>query len=246
MRDNYDTQQYWEMVGHSPGSVTYTCEGLRTLSLYCRGDAGQLEQALEPTPFTLVDDRFVVSVADFSQGSNGSFMDAGIVMSVRYGDEVGGFYRFEYENQSRTIAGGRENWGYPKVFAEIALESDPVRASAVVDLRGEKLISAHCDFDDSAVGDWMDVKLFPHLLVRAVSEPAGDRFQSFDILQRDTSPNFVLKSSRIGTAQLELSPSLEVRGEPLKVLEVLGAVYTVGDYASTREYGTPTVLASLI
>lgn len=243
----YDPRSYFSILGYQPGSEGYTCPGLRTLAVYCVGDAQQLEKALQPTPFTLASDRFMVSVADFGNCSMGPFYDAGVVIPVTYKGHSGGHYLLEWEDQSWSIALGRELWGYPKRFADIHLDDTETSAHARVELRAEPLVDLHVSFDDSVTPQaWSDVSVFPHLLARATGQPGGDSFDRFDIIRRDTSADFELLERHTGTGSVSFGAGASHQDGPLTVVDVLGAEYTVGNYHASKENGIPTVIDSLV
>lgn len=244
---SYDPLKFWKFLRFGPGNTTYACPDLKTLSVYCRGDRAQMERFLEPLPFELADDRFVVSIADFGNNSGRTYFDAAVILPVRYGDHVGGTYYFEYEDKHTTVAGGRELWGYPKHFARMEMEETECGVRGRTSLYDDVMFEIGCDFDASANRDaWADLQIFPHYQVRAVPQVNGPGFQSFDIISRNTSEDFVLTERRAGRGSLSFGPTIGVEGEQMRAVEVLGAEYTVGNYASTPENGVPKVVASLI
>lgn len=93
---------------------------------------------------------------------------------------------------------------------------------------------------------WKDYKVYPHLQARAISDIYGPSFSQFDIIARDTSKDYELLSRRFGNASVQLSPTIGLAGQRLEIVEVLGAEYAVGNFASTRENGQARVIASLI
>ncbi|MEZ7124828.1 acetoacetate decarboxylase family protein [Nonomuraea sp. AD125B] len=244
MRTGYDPLDFWRRLDYPPAAQPYSAPGLSTVTVYCRGDAEELERLLRPTPFLPADDRFAVSFADFSTATNGGFMDCGVIVPVRYGDLVGGFYLAEYENHSWSVAAGRELWGYPKRMAAMRVKRDGDRIACTVAAEGRTLVDLEWEAEDTAP-EPPGLRLYPHLLVRAVPQVDGPGFARFDVLSRDTSPDFVLHEERRGRARLRLGEGLVHAGEHLTVAGVLGAVHTVGDFASTARHGLPTVLARL-
>lgn len=243
----YDPRSYFSILGYQPGSQGYTCPGLRSLSVYCVGDPEQLEQALRPTPFTLAGDRFMVSVADFGNCSMGPFFDAGVVIPVTYKGHEGAHYLLEWEDQSWSIALGRELWGYPKRFADISLDKSETGARARVELRGETLVDLDVSFDDTVdQRAWAGTRVFPHLQARAAGQPNGDAFDRFDIISRDTSKDFESLEAHRGTAKVAFGADASHAAGPLTVVDVLGAEYTVGNYHASLENGIPAVIDSLV
>jgi acetoacetate decarboxylase len=78
--------------------VPYQCKNNKILSVVCRGDRKVIDRWLKPTPFESVSDRYIVSIADFSNCDKASYMDAAIVLPIKFRNKFGGYYFFEYEN----------------------------------------------------------------------------------------------------------------------------------------------------
>ncbi|MFT4028321.1 MAG: acetoacetate decarboxylase family protein [Protaetiibacter sp.] len=244
---NYDPQSFFDFLGYGTGDQTYDCPGLRSLSVYCRGEAAQLERLLEPMPFELADDRFVVSIADFSNNSGMVYYDAAIILAVRYGEHTGGSYYYEWEDTHVSVAAGRELWGYPKHFALISLDEDDRGVTGHVGLEGQTAFDVRLAFDDDVDGSaWSDFTVYPHLQVRAVPQTNGPSFQHFDIISRNTAKDFELTSRRYGRAEVQFGAEIVAGDEPLRIVETFGGDYTIGDFHATRENGTPTIIASLV
>jgi acetoacetate decarboxylase len=247
MKQGYDVDRFFSFLGYYPSNYTPTCPKMRTLSVYVRGVRQQLEELLDPTPFVLNDDRFIVTISDFRNQSHFSFFDAAVLIPVRFGDAEGSTYYFEFEDSHETVASGREKWGYPKKFAKISLEDDERSARGDVTLYDETLFRIAVDFDETSDNAaWRDYKVFPHLQIRAVSEIYGPSFSAFDIISRDTSKDYELINKRFGKASVELGPSIGINGRTLEIVEVLGGEYSIGNFASTRENGRANVIASLV
>ena len=253
MKSGYQPTKFFRFLGYGPGNGTYRCPGMRSLSVFCRGRREQLEALLEPTPFELRDDRFLVSVADFSNvvNSRGSsdhpYYDAALVLPVRYGDVAGGSYYFEWENDNWQVISGRELWGYPKHFAAIEMIDGEFGVQSRVSLGDQVHLTADLIFDGDTTNEaWSDTAFYPHLQVRAVPQINGPGFDSLDIITRNTSLDYELLERRRGRANVTLGESLRVGGERLEIVEVLGGEYSVGNFASTGANGTPTIVASLI
>jgi len=247
MKKDYDVNRFFDFLGYYPSNYTPTCKKLRSLSIHARGNPRQLEELLDPMPFVLNDDRFVISIADFSNHSHFSFFDAAVLIPVRYGETEGSTYYFEYEDDHQTVASGREKWGYPKKFAKISLENDERGARGEVSLHGETIFRIAVDFDEAHDDKaWRDYKTYPHLQARAVSEIYGPSFSHFDIISRDTSKDYKLISKRFGKGSVTLGSSISIDGRMLEVVDVLGGEYSVGNFASTPENGRARVIASLV
>jgi acetoacetate decarboxylase len=224
--------------------VPYRCPGNRSVYAVCRGDEAALRAVLEPTPFDYVEDRFVVAVTDFSNCDKVPYFDAAIVMPVRFGDIVGGHYVFEYEDDDRAIAAGRELWGYPKKYAAISLERDDDLMRGSVLRHGTTImeIEVPLEFGVKAPGK---PDILPHLNVRTVPAPDGPGTTLRQVIARDTTPDFVLKEELWGHAAVTLRA---IPGCPLDLfapVEVLGGGLVTGDFYATEENGWGRVVATL-
>ncbi|WP_405149821.1 acetoacetate decarboxylase family protein [Sphaerisporangium sp. NBC_01403] len=247
MKQNYDVKDFFAYLGYPSGDQPYWAKDLRTLSVYCRGDRANLEALLEPTPFELADDRFVVQIADFANATPGAFYDSGVVIPVRYRDHVGVNYYFEFEDQPWSVAFGREVWGYPKQYGEIELTQDGNAIAGTVRRAGSLIFGISMTSDDGYSNEaWADMTMYPHLQVHALPEANGPGFTTFEIISRDTSKDFALRHKAFGPAEVELGPALSVNGVELKVVEVLGGEYSLGDYACTVENGISTVIDDVL
>lgn len=222
--------------------VPYECPGNRSLNAICQGDPDILSQYLENTPFTLNGDRFLVYVSDFTHCRKAPFMDAGIVIPVRFGEREGGYFLFEYEDNDAAIAAGRDLWGYPKKFGTIELTEHEGGASASVVRHGVPLITIDCRFDGVEAEP---LKTTPHLNIHIQPAPDGTILNK-RVIARDTSPDFRLTSSRWGSADVTLGSLATDPISPLGPVKVLAANYAVGDFFATEENGWGKTIANLV
>ncbi|OUZ12472.1 hypothetical protein BHE97_01835 [Aeromicrobium sp. PE09-221] len=243
----YDPLSYFEYLGYPSGDQPYHAPGLRSLSVFCRGERENLTELLRPTPFELDGDVFAVQIADFRTADIGAYWDSGIVVPVRYGEHRGVTYLFEWEDQPWSIAFGREVWGYPKRHAAIGLEDNGPNVHGELTREGEKIFSISATledgYDDSA---WAGRPLYPHLQVHALPAVEFRGFSTFEIVRRDTSKDYRPISRQVGPASVELGAEIALGDTPLIVDSVLGGEYTVGDYACTRENGVARVIDRLV
>ncbi|WP_162903758.1 acetoacetate decarboxylase family protein [Leucobacter sp. wl10] len=253
MAEQFEPARFFRFLGFDSGDQQYSCPDLKTLNVYCRGDEAQLERLISHTPLHLEGDIFVVTVADFENCTmtRGRYFDSGIIIPVSYGEEKGGTYFFEFEDEHWSTATGRELWGYPKRYAKISLEQDETGARGRTWHYETALLDGSVEFDDAVTNEaWSHLAFAPNIQVRAVPEFDGDSYSHFDVIKRNTVANFVTKERRYGHGSVSLGPvdigSGVLDGRPLEVVEVLGAEYTVGDFASTAENGTPVTLGSLV
>lgn len=106
-------------------------------------------------------------------------------------------------------------------------------------------------FDDSVdASAWEHLRIYPQYQVRAVPQAAGSGFDVLDVITRDPSADEIRKQTILGRAEVSIGrvdiANGVLGGEPLKVVEVLGAELRVGDYRSTAENGVPRVVRSLL
>ncbi|MDH3691546.1 MAG: acetoacetate decarboxylase family protein [Gammaproteobacteria bacterium] len=224
--------------------VPYQCLGNRTVYAVCRGDENVIRSLLEPTPFEFVEDRFVVSIVDFSNCDKVPFMDAAIVVPVGYKDILGGNYIFEYENNDAAIAAGRELWGYPKKYARISLEKEGDTVTARVIREGEMLMEVQCVLDDS-MSIPTKPKLTPHLNIHAQPAPDGPGVLARRIIARDTSSDFKVISERAGETSIRLGGTANDPLDLFESKEILGGGFIVGDFYATEKNGWGKIIDTL-
>ncbi|MGO3226126.1 MAG: acetoacetate decarboxylase family protein [Agrococcus casei] len=245
----YDIRRFAEYTGQMPGDSTYEVENLEQLWVYCRGNSTQLQHLVGYLPFELQDDVFVLGVGDYSTGPG--WMDASVLLPVAFEGQTGGTYLFEYEDQHASVAMGREAWGYPKAFARVDMLRVDNRVSARVKDYDQHVFGVEATLDNSVDDSaWSHLSLYPQFQVRAVPEKNGPGFDSFDVVSRDPSVDYVAKSRRTGTADVSIG-RIDIAngilgGEPLEVVTVLGAELLVGDYKSTAANGVPRVVKSFL
>ena len=203
-----------------------------------------MRDLLAPTPFEYVEDRFIVSVSDFGNSSRGAFLDASIIVPVRYGDLLGGHYLFEYESRDSSIAGGRELWGYPKKYAKMVAEFDGDVMHGFAFRNDKTLITLEVSVDHS-LKELASPPLYPNLLYRVFPAPDGPGTSLRQILARDTSPDYKLKSKVFGRARVTLRGLPTDPLDKMQPIEVLGGGLMVGDFAATLENGWAKIIDTL-
>lgn len=222
--------------------VPYHCPENKSLSVYCRGDRTRLENHLRSTPFELASDVFLVYVADFSNCDKVAFMDAGVMLSVTYKGRAGGYVLYEYEDDDAAMAAGRELWGYPKKLARIELEHDDKGAAGRVIRKGRTIFEIGASFSrDIRVPE---LALTPHFNVRIIPAPDGGIFAR-QVIERDTSPDFVTLHSQQGTGQATLACSPNDPFHQLGTFEVVAASLTIGDFHATEQNGWGRIVETL-
>ncbi len=253
MRAAFEPQRFFEVLGYEPGDQEYRCPDLETINIYCRGDRAQLERLASLTPLRLEGDTFVITVADFQNCTmtRGRYLDAGVILPVSCGEQKGGTYYFEFEDEHWSTATGRELWGYPKRYAKISLDVSDTAATARVWHYDTPILAADILFDHDVTPDeWKHLVFAPNIQIRAVPELDGPSYTRLDVIKRNTVANFKVKERRYGRAHVSVGAidigSNVLGGEPLHIVDVLGAEYVRGDFASTAQNGTPVTLAALV
>ncbi|HKM77178.1 MAG TPA: acetoacetate decarboxylase family protein [Candidatus Bathyarchaeia archaeon] len=222
--------------------VPYSCPRNRTLTVICEGNLDSINEILSYTPFQFASNNFVISVSDFENCSAIPFMDVGVIFPVKFRDLIGGFWAYEYEDNDESIAAGRELWGYPKKFASAKLEEKGNHVMAVVERKGVKLIEVELTLTGDPVPE---IRTYPHLLLQVIPNAEKPGVFLKRILARDTSPDFVTKDRKTGTATVAFG---KLDSDPIFKLgptKVLGGVYTVGDFFATEKNGWAKIISTL-
>lgn len=222
--------------------VPYQCPDNATLAVICRTDKAVLEKYLAPTAFEPISDLYLVYASDFSRCDKAEFMDAGIMVPVLFKGRAGANYLFEYEDNDAAIAAGRDLWGYPKKYAEISLQRDGDVVIGAVTRRGTEILKITCDL--SSAVDLPEVVTAPHFNTHIQPGPDG-KVLSRRVIERDTSPDFQLKLKATGTATVKLKGRPSDPLHELTPSEILGGVYTVGDFFATEANGWGKTVAEL-
>jgi acetoacetate decarboxylase len=231
-------------------SIPYYCSDLRSINVYCRSTPEIIKKYLAPTPFEYISDNFIINFGDYTNGTAATYHDIGIIVPVRYKDLVGGYYLFEYEDLASSVTAGRELFGYPKKFATIGMEEKDGKI-VVCAYRDEKeIVHLEIDLNKEPINPLPKVPQYPHILLYTMPRHDGPGILTQKVLSRDSSPDFVTKSSTKGKATVKLSgyenfPIIEPLDE-LNPIEVYGASYTIGDYAATHENGWAKVVDVII
>lgn len=242
MRPEYETQRFYRYLGYRPAALPYSCLNQMSVIVYCEADRGLLESLLVDTPFLLRDNRFAVSVADFRNNTSYPYFDAGIVLATEFDGVAGGTFVYEFEDQHFTVASGREKWGYPKQHSRIEMVDDGKVIGFSVSSEGTSNLRISADRTRPCQRDaWDDLRLYPHLQVRAVPEFAGHGFESFQVLARDTSPDFRLARRESCAATVEFGSVVGMLSEST----ILGADVVMGDFHATEQNTRPRLLADL-
>lgn len=216
--------------------VPYHCPGNRTLYAVCRGARATQARYLKPTPFEPVGDLFLVAVSDFSNCDKVAYMDAAVVLPIAYKGQPGGNYLFEYENDDRAIAAGRDLWGYPKKYAAITMSPTAKRVRAAAVRHGTAILALEVDLS-KPVADLPQLKVTPHFNFHVLPRAEGPGWREARVIERDTSPDFELLSHKTGRARVTLK---SLPGDPLGEMApfvVLGGGLVVGNFHAQGKNG---------
>lgn len=216
-----------------------------TLFAVVEVDERIVKKYLEPTPFEYVHNRCMVYVHDLSTSEKLPYMDAGIVLQVKYKNIIGGHYLFEYEDDDAAIAAGRELFGYPKKYADMTLERNGNMVKGTAIRKGEKIVEIECDLS-KPVENLERLKVFPHLTLHTIPKPDGPGIFSQRIISRDNSMDIKPISEELGEAKVTLK---SIPTDPLgefNPIRVLGGGYSVSEFLSSDENGWGKVIETII
>jgi acetoacetate decarboxylase len=167
---------------------------------------------------------------------------------------LGGHPIMEFENLNRLVMGGREKWGYPKLYADISFADTPDGGvEVVVTMGSHKVIemSWHPGEAPAPAEPAPAIKLVPHFTLRTLPSPSSPGMSFAEVLARDTSPDSKLKEQNAGKGSIKFNawPQNEwdhTRLGGLAVKEIVSANRTVLDWYATEENGWARLVDRLI
>ncbi|SDP74817.1 acetoacetate decarboxylase family protein [Desulforhopalus singaporensis] len=232
----------------------YYCNDHQTIAVYCRATPEIIDKYLAPTPFKSVSDVFMIMFSDCTNhdGIEGAYQGVSFVFPVKHRDVIGGYHMFTYTDNTDIVLRNREVFGYPDKLASINIleENDKITCTCHIQKtgvsNGSKLI--HLELDKSKpLGNSLDVpNMTPDIILKTMGRPEGPGILYELALSRDTSPDFTLKNKIEAQATVKLYENSENPLNEFSPIEVLGGVYTVGDFASTNENGWAKILEEVI
>ncbi|MEK5036579.1 acetoacetate decarboxylase family protein [Sporosarcina sp. FSL K6-3457] len=234
------TNKSYNTPAHAPmfpdPFVPYESPDYVSLYAVTKVNEEEVRRILSFTPFEYVSNEAVISITDFSKCNKIAYMDAAVVIPVKYGDKYGGYYIYEYENNDAAIAAGRELWGYPKKYAKISLKEENGVFYGKVEKGGKVFLEITGEKSEEDFIPLVEPKTTPHLLMKTIPNPSGGSSVR-QIIERDTSPDFKLKE------KLQVSVNVKIQSterEPLDLLQpvkILGGGVIKGDFYATEENG---------
>lgn len=240
-------EQSTSMPIHAPAFpdpfVPYECPDYVSLYAVVEMDEAEVRRILSYTDFEYVSNQAVISITDFSNCNKIPYMDSAIVIPIKYGNKYGGYYIYEYENNDAAIAAGRELWGYPKKYADISLiEKDGIYSGEVK--KDGKVFLEIKSTHSNDIAEMEEPQVTPHLNIRTILHPGGDD-PIRQIIERDTSPDFVLKEKFNVNVELKMTSTQFEPLDQLKPLKILCGGVVKGDFYATKKNGWGKVISEL-
>ncbi|MBZ8132708.1 acetoacetate decarboxylase family protein [Afifella sp. IM 167] len=250
MPQGFDVSRLYRRLPYGT-TVPARCPGLKTIAFDCRVKGDWLERNIADTPFDLVDNRVLIAAADFSNHTAFPFHDVMVLAPVEYtsdrGEAIrGGHPIVEFETNNRSVLGGREKWGYPKLHSGIAFDNGEDGAVLVTVTMGTRKVmelSWRPDVEAPSGSEAAGVlQLWPHLLLRMLPDPSRPGMDLVEVLRRDTSEDLTVLEERTGSGRLAFGPWPEHEIDycglaELEIEEVISARMTVCDWVSSEKNG---------
>jgi acetoacetate decarboxylase len=224
--------------------IPYSGDSITVYAL-CEVDPATIRRYLAPTPFTSVSNKCLIYVNDFSKSKQLPYMDAGIILQVKYRDLQGGYYIFEYEDNDAAIETGRSLWGYPKKYAEITLQREGCLVRGLAMRKGKPIIEIQCDLA-APMPPFEKMQVFPHLNLQTIPKAEGPGIWKQRVILRDNSMDCRLKSEEFGQVKVKVSGLPTDPLDEFTPTKIIGGGYTVVDFLAGEVNGWGKVLAELV
>lgn len=233
-------------------TVPSQCLGQTDISFDCRVDPAWLEKNLADTPFRPAGDRVQISATDFRKNKVVPFFDVMIMAPVEYNGRLGGHPIVEFENINRTVSGGREKWGYPKLLADIAFDT---HEDGSIDVRltmgGKTIMTLGWQPGDAPAGAAAPLKLTPHYLLRMLPKADGPGMSFVELLTRDTSSDYEVIEQKLGKGSLTFEAWPDDEWDycglgGLEIKEILAAKRTTANWHATDTNGWASLVERLL
>ncbi len=254
MAKEFDVSRLYNRLPYGT-TVPSRCPRMATVALDCRVEGGWLEDNIKDTPFTLLENRVVISISDFSRHTAFPFLDVLFIAPVEYNGIKGGYPFLEFENKNRAVLAGREKWGYPKLHADLEFiygHGGAIHGTAT--MGGLKIMELNWRPNEGAPAEKPAVQpmqLWPHLLLRMLPDASRPGMGFVEVLRRDTSEDLVVLEQKSGRAELTFAPWPEHEIDycglaQLKIKEIISAQLTIADWASTEKNGWAQLVERLL
>ena len=159
----------------------------------------------------------------------GDYTESGQVIPVRLGNETGSYSHAMYLNDGPPILGGRELWGFPKKYAQPALEIDRDTFVGTLDYGPLRVATGTMGFKHRALDHDSVLKALaaPNFLLKII--PHVDGTPRICELVRYELHDVALKGAWGGPAALDLRPHALAPVADLPVLDVVSAIHIHAD-----------------
>ena len=223
----------------------YRCENMKAALLYCKGRKELIEKYLSVTPFQYVSDIFAILAADFANhdGPEGPYRFVSFVIPVEHNGMKGGYHMLTYNNNSDVVIRNREVFGYPDKLADIIMEDDADHFTCKCNiictgaLNGKKLIQIDIDKTASIHAPEGLPEFTPDIMLKTMGNPEGEGILYELALSRNELVDFEISSEKDCPGVVRLWGSEVDPLDELQPIEILGAKYVTGNFASTNENG---------
>ena len=215
------------VVGPLFEPLPYRYRNVRKVSVFCACDPEALARFL-PDEFALVGDVceiFAMETPD--AGPLGRYNEGGVVIPVKYGDEVGGHVALEYVETDDSLAAGREIWGYPKKLAEVPISfGEDGSVEAVIRRRGVDIVAIDFQPGDAA---FEKPVLQPRYQIKTFPSADGSSAGTYEVIRNEVT-GFVLHGRQPGKATVRLASSRQDPLAELGMRAVVGAELSTYDF----------------
>ena len=225
--------------------VPYSCKNSMTVFAMCEVDPDTVRKHLSSTPFEYVSNLCQVYVNNFLESPELPYMDSGIIFTVKYKDQYGGYYMYEWEDDDVAIATGRI-WGYPKKYAAMTLDKKGDLVHGYTERKGTRLIDIEVDLSKPVENLPKLQATYPHLNLLTIARPDGPGILTQMVTARDNSSSCKLLSIQYGEAKVKLQCSATDPIGDFEPVKVLGGGYSVTDFLAGSDNGWAKIVDKLI
>ena len=216
----YDIRRFAEYTGQMPGDSTYEVENLEQLWVYCRGNSTQLQHLVGYLPFELQDDVLRARCRRLLDRPRLDGCECAAACRLRGAD--GWHVPLRVRGPARVGCHGPGVLGLPQGVRPRGHAARQTTVSRLASRTTTSTCSASRRHSTTASTTRRGATsvCIPQFQVRAVPEKNGSGFDSFDVVSRDPSVDYVAKSRRTGTADVSIG-RIDIAngilgGEPLR------------------------------